>query len=466
MSTKHLAFPCLASSRTLSRTLSRASFRGPSLPGLVLGLVVALWGLVGSTPSAQAGKCPNLVIVLDKSGSMTESPSGGTAPPGGSKWDLAKVALKELLKTYDGQLPIGIGLFASDSGCGAARLDVPPDYDTAAKISALIDANQPNSSTPTSESITSISKEAVLHDPSRGQFMLLLTDGVPSCAASEPTASINAITAARMQSPSITTFVLGFGALPGSAATAMDNMAVAGGAPSVGTPKKFYTAEDLTSLKASLEKIFAVVLGEGSGLCDDSCYAPDVGCPTPGDTCIRGKCQQNPCANVSCGPGLYCFTDGISPGRCISSCKKACQNGYRCEQGVCVQSACPSVCIAGFVCNAQSGHCEKDPLCPDNPPRREQCRIPSACQFGTCVDDPCKFVHCPARSMCVPWNGSCKFDPSQIPVVAMDGGTEVSIDGRAASGCAIGGQVAGPSFWLASLLVLCALLIGRRLRQV
>lgn len=451
MSTKRAQFPLGSSLRS----------------GLGLGLAVAFFTTVflGGVRPARAAKCPNLVIVLDKSGSMTSSPSGGSAPPGGSKWDLAKIAIKSLLKTYDGQLPIGLALFASDSGCGAARLDIPPDYDTAAKISTLIDSRQPDSSTPTSEAIVAMSKEPVLHDPSRSQYMLLLTDGEPSCASGEPTTSVNAIAAAHMQSPPITTFVVGFGALPATAANAMDQMAVAGGAPSVGTPRKYYTAEDLTSLNAALEKIFSVVLSEGGGLCDDSCYAPDVGCPTPGDMCIRGKCQPSPCAGIACGPGLYCYTDGVSPGRCIAPCKKPCQNGYRCEQGVCVQSACPNVCIAGFVCNAQLGRCEKDPLCPDNPPRREQCRVPSACQYGQCVDDPCKFVRCPTGSLCVPWNGSCKFDPSSTLQADMGSSTS-EVDGQNRQvGCAIGGQVAGPGFWLTSLLVLAGLLLARRLRR-
>jgi len=58
----------------------------PGAPALVMGLVSALFGLIvlGDVRPAQAGKCPNLVIILDKSGSMTESPSGGSAPPGGS----------------------------------------------------------------------------------------------------------------------------------------------------------------------------------------------------------------------------------------------------------------------------------------------------------------------------------------------------------------------------------------------
>lgn len=94
--------------RTLSKSLQCTS--AFSRPGLRWGLVMGLWGLLwwSGGGAAQAGKCPNLVVLLDKSGSMTESPAGTTAPPGGSKWELAKVALKANLKTHDGQLPIGI----------------------------------------------------------------------------------------------------------------------------------------------------------------------------------------------------------------------------------------------------------------------------------------------------------------------------------------------------------------------
>ena len=412
--------------------------------GLGLGLAVAFFTTVflGGVRPAQAAKCPNLVIVLDKSGSMTSSPSGGSAPPGGSKWDLAKIAIKSLLKTYDGQLPIGLALFASDSGCGAARLDIPPDYDTAAKISTLIDSRQPDSSTPTSEAIVAMSKEPVLHDPSRSQYMLLLTDGEPSCASGEPTTSVNAIAAAHMQSPPITTFVVGFGALPASAASAMDQMAVAGGAPSVGTPRKYYTAEDLPSLKAALAKILAVVTGEFASACDDSCYAADIGCKAPGETCIRGSCRQNPCAGVTCDAGQYCYTDGVSPARCVAACRSACPRYTRCELGRCVESACPTACAAGLVCNNDTGRCEPDPLCPSSPTPLQKCHSPSLCQRGECVDDPCRFISCPAGTRCLPGSGSCEWAP---PAASMDMGASGKTEGEVwhNGGCAVPPQGPG-----------------------
>lgn len=433
-------------------------------------LLLALFVVLASPAYSRAGKCPNLIIVLDKSGSMDAAPDGSAAPPGGSRWEIAVKALKELLDTYDGQLPIGLSLFASDGSCAGGKLVIPPGYETSAQIKMTIEKDSPTSATPTSETIENLRQETVLRDPSRQHFLLLLTDGEPNCATGEPGATFTALDAARKQSPSIKTFVLGFGALPATAAMTMDQMAEAGGTAVTGTQRKYYTAEDLPTLKAALEKIFAVVIGEGSGVCDDSCYAPDVGCPNPGELCIRGRCAQNPCAELSCPPGLYCHTDGVSPGRCVAPCKKACKTGERCEMGSCIPSACPSVCIAGFVCNSASGRCEPDPLCPENPPRREQCRLPSACQFGQCVDDPCRFVRCPAGSRCAPWNGSCEWSPVYMPPADMGAGDPNKIDEeKRAGGCALpprtDGAGAGPGALLAGLLLLGALVVERRLRR-
>src|SRR5207249_1485340 len=84
MSTK-LARHCLPLGLVLR--LSKSLGKGLGRWGTVLFL--GLWLLGGARP-AEAGKCPNLVIVLDKSGSMDERPSGSPAPPGSTKWALAK----------------------------------------------------------------------------------------------------------------------------------------------------------------------------------------------------------------------------------------------------------------------------------------------------------------------------------------------------------------------------------------
>lgn len=422
--------------------------------------LAALFVLVHLAGPAQGAKCPNLLLVLDKSGSMTDSPAGGSPPPGGSKWDLAKLAIKQILERYDGQLPIGLSLFAPDGSCGAGRIEIAPDYETKAKILQKIDATDADSATPTSETIENLRMQPVLRDPTRAQYMILLTDGEPTCALNEPQATVTALQAACKQTPSISTFVVGFGSLPGSAADAMDRMAEAGCKPVMGMAHKYYEADSLASLTAALDQIFQVIVGEGMMSCDDTCYTN--GCPNPGDRCIRAKCQPNPCTGISCGPGLYCYTDGESAGRCVAACKARCPAGQRCEMGRCIPDPCPAPCRAGYVCNAESKRCEADPLCPADPPRGQRCTPPSECQFGKCVDQPCLFITCPKNTQCVPWNGSCEFIGAPA---APDMGTGPADDdpGGKGRGCSASGLASSSSAG-AVLLMLCALLLRRRRR--
>ncbi len=426
----------------------------------VLFLAALLFFVMAPRPSL-AARCPNLVIVLDKSGSMAEAPDNSAPPPGGSKWELAGKAIQQLLMQYDGQLPIGLSMFASDSNCGPGRLIVAPDYSTSMMILSSIKAARPDSATPTSETINSLRGEKIVQDKARGQFFLLITDGGPNCSDSNPpAATVAALRAANMQDPSITTFVVGFGTLPAAAADAMDQMAVAGGHPAVGRDRKFYKADNLDDLNKAIGDILGVVFGETMTQCDDSCYSN--GCPS-GQACIRGQCAQNPCDAVSCGPGLYCFTDGVQPGRCISSCKKRCPNGTRCEMGSCIADKCPAACIAGFVCNPDTRRCEADPLCPTDRPIKDQCKKPSECQFGNCVDDPCQFIKCPTNSRCVTWDGTCEFDgvvapPPDMGVAPGDPDTTTKRGCSASPGSA-GAAANGAVF--GGLLVLL-LLLGRR----
>lgn len=423
--------------------------------------VFALLGLMAGVlfaPAAHAGKCPNLVIVLDKSGSMTSAPNGGTAPPGGSKWDLAKKAVKKVVEDYDGKFPIGLALFASDSNCGAARLDVPPDYGTKMKITQLIDATTPNSNTPTMEAIDSMRMQPQMRDPLRGQYLMLITDGAPGCGdGGNGNGSERAVADAKKQNPPITTFVVGFGSLPATAQNIMSRLAEAGGKPVMGGAQKFYAAESLESLQKALDDIIAVVMGElGGGACDDSCYSNP--CPNPGDMCIRAECRPNPCQGVVCGKDLYCYTDGISPGTCIRSCTKPCPSNTRCQKGACVPDPCGIACPAGTVCDANNKRCVTDPLC-QNIPLKDQCKVPARCQFGKCVDDPCKFVTCPKDTRCVPWEGSCESTQGSTGNPDMGGGDDDDTTTRRGCATAPGASVTGAGPGIdGTLAPLCGLL--------
>jgi hypothetical protein len=56
---------------------------------------------------------PNVLLVLDRSGSMAQAidPTSTT-----SKWDDLKAALQSIVATYDNQLQLGASLFAGSAG--------------------------------------------------------------------------------------------------------------------------------------------------------------------------------------------------------------------------------------------------------------------------------------------------------------------------------------------------------------
>lgn len=432
---------------------------------LALTMLVAL-GLGLWAEDVNAAKCPNLVIVLDRSGSMESAPDGGSAMPPNRKWDIAVAAVESIIKEYDGQLPMGLSMFASDGSCGGGILDVPPAYDSGKQILQEVHTATPNSATPTGDTVKNMAKEAILRDPSREQYLLLITDGDPNCSSgTEPDYTVKAIADAFKQTPSIKTFVVGFGALPTSASMAMDQMAEAGGQPLKNQPRKYYAAENGAALNAALRDIFRIVTGgeDPAMFCDDTCYSN--GC-SPCTQCIRGECKQNPCSGVVCGPGRYCYSDGVQPGRCVAACTRRCPDGTRCEMGSCIKSDCPAPCIAGFVCNPASKRCEADPLCPDNVPRRQQCKAPSRCQAGTCVDDPCLIVKCPTGNRCVPWNGSCEYVGSGVITEEDMAAPDIDTGERDhRGGCnAASSAAAGGSSLFAGLGVLLAFGLLRRRR--
>src|SRR5579883_3263779 len=134
---------------------------------------------------ARATRCPNLLFVLDQSGSMGQDPMGGNGSP--SKWALATTAIQTVINQYAYRIPLGLELFTSsaadDAGCYAdTRINVQPAHGTAAAILSILAASSPLSGTNTGEAIQRAATDApALHDPSRRQYLVLITDGDPNC---------------------------------------------------------------------------------------------------------------------------------------------------------------------------------------------------------------------------------------------------------------------------------------------
>jgi hypothetical protein len=375
---------------------------------------------------------------------MSTTPSGiGTAP---RKIDIAKQAIVALVQKYGSGLPLGYTTFSQPVGRQCTDgIDVleEPAVDQIDALTASVNATMVDNGTNTGEAVAAVSADPKMHDPTRpGSYILLITDGEPTCAAagsSEPDYTIGQLRVAA--TGGVQSFIVGFGALPVTDQMNLDAMAVAGGPVCVDPScngHKYYPAESADALAMAIDSVSRQIIGENSELCDDSCYGASP-CPS-GQICVAAACRPDPCANLTtCAPGDYCLTDGTSTGRCVHACVAGCKLGQLCVDGQCQDDPCASVaCTPGQVC--VGGACVIDPCL------GKTCAAHLSCSGGSCVDDPCRYVRCPSGTSCVAGSGAC-VGPSTGP-----------LHKRGASGCAL--AAAPPP--VAALLVL--LLFGALLR--
>ena len=438
---------------------------------LALALCLGLGVLLGQPTLSGAGKCPNLVMLLDRSGSMLYNLSGSQTsgvPVNSQRWTIAKNGLTTIINQYDGKLPLGAAVFPSDNDCAAttAGMKVQPAYNTKQALLDALANNAPQSGngTPTCAGVHMLRQQAALRDASRAQYILLVTDGQPTCQGAAPCGgtdqvadTISAIRAARMQNPPIKTFVVGFGgSLPQELKDNLNAFAVEGGAPNPDPTLDYYPADNEQTLVASLDAILKTVTsggdagGGGSMLCDDSCYSNQ--CPNSSDNCAQGSCKANPCASISCPAGQYCYTDGSSA-RCVATCVTPCNAGQRCILGECQADACGQLCSANAKCDPATAQCATDPACTG-----VLCKNRQGCFGGACKDDPCYYITCPDSLECVPFEGTCQ------PVGGQP--TNPGTGGTISTGCScdMNSTHSHQAALLVPSLLLLGLLLARRRR--
>ena len=233
-----------------------------------------------ASSAATAAQCPNVHIVLDRSGSMTSSMAGA-----GTRWAAATQTINKLVGLADPvrAAKIGLAMFPN-AGCDSL-LSVRPDYSTKAAITSAMAAVMPSGSTPSGTAIRDAAALTELKDVTRKQYIILLTDGGPGCGG-EPdtvTGTVNQITLARTASPSIGTYVVGVGdGLTSSEQSALGQMATAGGYPEA-TAARYYKGTTVSELESSLTKIMIAIQTENAGCVDatpaDMAVPADLGVP-------------------------------------------------------------------------------------------------------------------------------------------------------------------------------------------
>jgi hypothetical protein len=186
-------------------------------------------------------RAPQMMILLDRTGTMHRDLSGATPPDttaghAMAKFTLAISALDGLLATpgLDQTLRLGLAMFPRDPGgqtcitlsqrlsgsatfmnpsCEVGEVPVSPDLGTASQISTLLDPEVTRlcNTTPTGAGLETVRDAlASIALPGIEQYVVLVTDGADfydSCPTPDPIPLVRELSAAHIR-----TFIVGFGA--------------------------------------------------------------------------------------------------------------------------------------------------------------------------------------------------------------------------------------------------------------
>jgi hypothetical protein len=222
---------------------------------------------------------PDMMIVLDRSGSMEE----------GGRWTPSVSAVRKITNDLQARIRFGLALFPKDedfnfmtsstnggfsisiggASCTPGDIVVPIAEMNAGPIGMQLDMARPNGGTPTAETLMKLVDDYAATEPSpdskpHPKYVLLVTDGAPTCpngGGSEPNqpdidssnAAIDALTELGVK-----TFVIGYDtATPGNEmlAQVLDGFAQRGGTGD----QQHRPVEDEASLSAALDQITATI---------------------------------------------------------------------------------------------------------------------------------------------------------------------------------------------------------------
>ncbi len=221
-------------------------------------------GECGATEVAITPVPPNLLMVLDRSCSMT------AAVGGVPKWTSAVNAVNQLTTNFGADIRWGLTMFPDTTtpSCGQATIPVPVAPGTETTIRTLLtsaltttDVNYPDGPCVTNidSAMEQAATETALDDPARKSFVMLITDGAQSgCSLAGGDTGTTTIISNLNTMRDVKTFVVGFGGATDQAQ--MDAFAVAGGTALPVSPR-YYQADNAAELEMALGAIADLVIG-------------------------------------------------------------------------------------------------------------------------------------------------------------------------------------------------------------
>jgi len=203
------------------------------------------------------GDPPDLLVVLDRSGSMT-APPPVFPPVFDSKWSIMRNALTQITTQKDQQIKFGMLEFPSDENCASdATPEVGIALGTHTGFASYFAGRSPGGNTPAHVGLSSaLTYYQSLTPNTAGRYVIFATDGLPNCQGGDPDAASDAATVAAvtaLKTAGIPTYVLGFGTL-GLNTGVLNDAATAGGKPKPGLTK-FYEANNANDLAMALQAI-------------------------------------------------------------------------------------------------------------------------------------------------------------------------------------------------------------------
>ena len=228
----------------------------------------------GAVSRGAAKVAPDVLIVLDASGSMNDDLMNGTCNGGcgaTSKWAQAVAPINQVVTDTQANVNWGLKFFADDTNCAVnGNAAVGVGMNTAGAIATAIMGRTAGnggvangSRTPTRAAVSQGAAYLMGINDMAPKYIVLATDGLPNCPASGNTGNDDsgpAVTAvANAYAAGIPVFVIGVSTSgTGMADTTLNMMASAGGLPRAGSPS-YYPVSSGAELSAALNTLVGVV---------------------------------------------------------------------------------------------------------------------------------------------------------------------------------------------------------------
>ena len=209
---------------------------------------------------------PDILLVLDKSGSMANRPDNSMCAGGcgaSSKWAQLTAAIDHVVGAAT-SVNWGLKLFAtSNRGCGVdPGVEVPVGPSNAAVIMSAIGGAEPGSRTPTRLAENAGAAYLATLSDQRPKYLLLATDGLPNCDPANASTTADDSPGAEQAvadafAAGFPTFVIGIGDTMAEAT--LNQFAIKGGVPQTGAATSYYQVGDTAGLVAAFGRILGSV---------------------------------------------------------------------------------------------------------------------------------------------------------------------------------------------------------------